>query len=88
MSRLSAAGLDPKTPWMGTLDKSISEKDVDISHCLVVLSKTPDEIKQVLKATLEKVVKDPEFLADLKKWNSCSIMWMATSSCKRSDLRE
>lgn len=62
-----SAGLDPKTPWMGTLDKNISEKDVDISHCLVVPSKAPDEVKRVLKGTLEKVVKDPEYLADLKK---------------------
>jgi tripartite-type tricarboxylate transporter receptor subunit TctC len=62
-----AAGLDPKTPWMGTLDKNIAEKDVDISHCLVVLAKAPDDVKRVLKATLEKVVKDPDYLADLKK---------------------
>jgi tripartite-type tricarboxylate transporter receptor subunit TctC len=63
----TAAGLDPQTAWLGNMEKNVVEKDIDISHCLVVHKNTPNEIKQVLKGTLEKVVKDPEFLADLKK---------------------
>jgi len=63
----AAAGIDPKTAWLGDMEKNVVEKDIDISHCLVVHKNTPNEIKQVLKGTLEKVVKEPEFLADLKK---------------------
>ena len=63
----SAAGIDPKTAWLGDMEKNVVEKDIDISHCLAVHKNTPNEIKQVLKGTLEKVVKEPEFLADLKK---------------------
>ena len=63
----AVAGIDPKTAWLGDMEKNVVEKDIDISHCLAVHKNTPNEIKQVLKGTLEKVVKEPEFLADLKK---------------------
>jgi tripartite-type tricarboxylate transporter receptor subunit TctC len=63
-----SAGIDPKTPCMATaMDKSVGEKDIDISQIMLVHSRTPDEIKVVLKRTLEKTAKDPDFLADLKK---------------------
>jgi tripartite-type tricarboxylate transporter receptor subunit TctC len=64
----ASAGLDPNTPSLATaIEKSVAEKDIDISHCLVVNSKTADDIKQRLKRTLEQVVKDPDFVADMKK---------------------
>ena len=63
----AAAGLPSNTATLADMEKNVVEKDIDISHCLVVHKSTPGEIKQVLKGTLEKVVKDPEFLADLKK---------------------
>jgi tripartite-type tricarboxylate transporter receptor subunit TctC len=63
----AAAGLPSNTATLADMEKNVVEKDIDISHCLVVHKNTPGEIKQVLKGTLEKVVKDPEFLADLKK---------------------
>ncbi len=63
-----SAGIDPKTPCMATaMDRSVAEKDIDISQIMLVHSKTPEDIKQVLKRTLEKTARDPEFLADLKK---------------------
>jgi tripartite-type tricarboxylate transporter receptor subunit TctC len=63
-----SAGIDPKTPCLATaMDRSVAEKDIDISQVMLIHSKTPDEIKQVLKRTLEKTAKDPEFLAHLKK---------------------
>jgi tripartite-type tricarboxylate transporter receptor subunit TctC len=62
------AGLDPSVASLDSfLGKSGAYQEADVSHCLVVHKNTPEEIKQVLKGTLEKVVKDPEFLADLKK---------------------
>jgi tripartite-type tricarboxylate transporter receptor subunit TctC len=63
-----SAGIDPKTPCMATaMERSVAEKDIDISQIMLVHSKTPDDIKQVLKRTMEKAARDPEFLADLKK---------------------
>jgi tripartite-type tricarboxylate transporter receptor subunit TctC len=63
-----SAGIDPKTPCLATaMDRSVAEKDVDISQVMIVHSKTPEEIKQVLKRTMEKTSRDPEFLSDLKK---------------------
>ena len=62
------AGIDPKTPCLATaMDKSVQEKDIDISQILLVNSKTSDEIKQALNRTLEKISKDPEFHAEAKK---------------------
>jgi tripartite-type tricarboxylate transporter receptor subunit TctC len=62
------AGLPPS---IASLDSFMGRKgafqEADVSHCLVVHKNTPSEIKQVLKETVEKVVKDPDFLADLKK---------------------
>jgi tripartite-type tricarboxylate transporter receptor subunit TctC len=63
----AAAGLPANTATLTDMEKNVVEQDIDISHCLVVHKNTPNEIKQVLKGALEKVVKDPEFLADLKK---------------------
>ncbi len=63
----TAAGLPATTATLTDMEKNVINEDIDISHCLVVHKNTSKEIKQVLKGTLEKVVKDPEFLADLKK---------------------
>jgi tripartite-type tricarboxylate transporter receptor subunit TctC len=63
-----SAGIDPKTPCMATaMDRNVAEKDIDISQIMLVHSKTPEDIKQVLKRMLEKTARDPEFLGDLKK---------------------
>ena len=62
------AGIDPKTPCLATaMDKSVQEKDIDISQILLVNAKTADAIKQVLGRTLEKISKDPEFHVEAKK---------------------
>jgi len=66
----AAAGLDPSTPSLTDFDRDVSDNDIDISHLLVVPSKTPDKVKQILKQTMaEKVMKDPAFLKDLENMN-------------------
>jgi tripartite-type tricarboxylate transporter receptor subunit TctC len=62
------AGLDPGIACLDSfMGKKGAYQETDVSHCLVVHRNTPVEIKQVLTGTMEKVVKDPEFLAELKK---------------------
>jgi tripartite-type tricarboxylate transporter receptor subunit TctC len=62
------AGLDPNIACLDTfLGKSGAYQETDVSHCLVVHKNTPTEVKQILKMTVERVVKEPEFLTDLKK---------------------
>ncbi len=62
------AGLDPGIACLDSfMGKKGAYQETDVSHCLVVHKNTPNEIKQVLTATVEKAVKDSEFLAELKK---------------------
>jgi tripartite-type tricarboxylate transporter receptor subunit TctC len=62
------AGLDQSIACLDSfMGKKGAYQETDVSHCLVVHRNAPAEIKQVLTGTMEKVVKDAEFLAELKK---------------------
>jgi tripartite-type tricarboxylate transporter receptor subunit TctC len=53
-------GLDPTIPdFIGTFGKDVP--DIDIPTYLVVPAKTPNDIVQILKQTMEKISKDPAF---------------------------
>jgi tripartite-type tricarboxylate transporter receptor subunit TctC len=63
----AAAGLPENTPTLSDFEPSVTDKDIAISQLLIVPSKTPDHIKQLLKRTMvEKVMKDPDFLKGLE----------------------
>ncbi len=44
--------------------------DIEVSVYLMAPAKTPDYIVQTLEKTFEKMCKDPEFIADMKKMNT------------------
>jgi tripartite-type tricarboxylate transporter receptor subunit TctC len=62
-------GFDPAIPDLRTAFGSIADTDLEVFQNLIVPSKTPNEVVQVLERALEKIVKDPEFVSDLKKIN-------------------
>ncbi len=60
-------GPDPTLPTIPTVfGKDALEID-PISYCLAAPGKTPDDIIKYLEQNLEKVVKDPDFVASLKR---------------------
>jgi len=59
-------GLDPNIPTVESIfGKDLGDIDVPIS--VVAPAKTPEEIIKILERTLEKVVKDPEFVSTVKR---------------------
>jgi tripartite-type tricarboxylate transporter receptor subunit TctC len=59
-------GLDPKIPVVeNVFGKELG--DIDVPFSLVAPAKTPDSIMKVLEENLQKVIKDPEFVATLQK---------------------
>ena len=63
-------GLDPAITDLRTaFGKNVADTDIEVIQNLIVPSKTPHEVVQVLEQTLEKIAKDPEFISDLKKIN-------------------
>jgi tripartite-type tricarboxylate transporter receptor subunit TctC len=59
-------GLDPNIPTVETVfGKDVG--DIDVPFSLIAPAKTPDDIIKTLEQTLQKVVKDPEFVSTLKR---------------------
>jgi tripartite-type tricarboxylate transporter receptor subunit TctC len=59
-------GLDPSIPTVESVfGKDLG--DIDVPFSVVAPSKTPEETIKILEQTLEKVVKDPEFMSTVKR---------------------
>lgn len=57
-------GLDPKIP---NFESYFGKAPFDFAVHLLAPAKTPESTVRILKKTLEKIVKSPEFAADMKK---------------------
>ena len=59
-------GLDPNTPTVESVfGKDLG--DIDVPFSVVAPAKTPEETIKILEQTLEKIVKDPEFMSTVKR---------------------
>ena len=59
-------GLDPSIPTVESVfGKDLG--DIDVPFSVVAPAKTPEETIKILEQTLEKVVKDPEFMSTVKR---------------------